>query len=191
MTVTFHHREFLNSKRATASTGPSRRNLATMRSLAMSASLIGRLGQALSDYAWRQHPAADRRDTGGGRYGDRETRSDQHRETANARANLAFASVPNCHRRCCEPIHARWTAFGETGRIWAIYDGVDAPRRQPRHALLRHFERRAHVRPWKTGLAGWGHETRTRESARIEISLSCRENFARFGQKRVQRRFPM
>ena len=37
MTVTFHHREFLNSKPATARTGPSRRNLATMRSLAMSA----------------------------------------------------------------------------------------------------------------------------------------------------------
>ena len=37
-------------------------------------------------------------------------------------------------------------------------------RLQPRHALLRHFERRSDVRRWKTGLAGWGGEIRTSTS---------------------------
>jgi hypothetical protein len=44
--------------------------------------------------ARRQHPAADRGDAGGGRHGDRETRSGQRRETANARAHLAVALRP-------------------------------------------------------------------------------------------------
>jgi hypothetical protein len=41
----------------------------------------------------------------------------------------------------------------------------------------------------RDGLAGWGRETRTTESVRTEIRLRCRENFARFGQKRVHRGF--
>src|SRR4051812_18114872 len=56
--------------------------------------------------AWRQHPAADRRDTGGGRDGDREIRSGQHRETANTRANLAFAirTMPEDHETASPPL---------------------------------------------------------------------------------------
>src|SRR4051794_8208742 len=38
-------------------------------------------------------------------------------------------------------------------------------------------------------MPGWGRETRTTESVRTEIRLSCARIFARFGQTEVQRRF--
>ena len=41
----------------------------------------------------------------------------------------------------------------------------------------------------ETRLAGWRGRTRTTESVRTEIRLSCRENFARAGQNHVQRPF--
>ena len=43
---------------------------------------------------------------------------------------------------------------------------------QPRHALLRHFERRSHGRRWKTGLAGWRGRIRTTESIRIVSAVA-------------------
>jgi hypothetical protein len=43
--------------------------------------------------------------------------------------------------------------------------------------------------PTETGLAGWGGETRTTESIRTEIRLSCRENLPDLAQGIVQRRF--
>ena len=42
---------------------------------------------------------------------------------------------------------------------------------------------------WTNGLAGWRGRIRTTESVRTEIRFSCRENFARFGQRHVQRPF--
>src|SRR5262249_7426068 len=42
--------------------------------------------------ARRQHPAADRGDAGGGRHGDRETRSRQRRKPAHARPHPAVAN---------------------------------------------------------------------------------------------------
>jgi hypothetical protein len=47
--------------------------------------------------------------------------------------------------------------------------------RQSAEAPDRNLTTRA-TQPTETGLAGWGHETRTTKSIRTEIRLSCREN---------------
>jgi ribosomal protein L37E len=88
--------------------------------------------------------------------------------------------------------HQKWTS--ETGGRHDASIARFAHRDQPISAKPRgtaRFLSNLHMCRVGDGLAGWGHETRTTESVRIEIRLSCRENFARFGQKRVQRRFPM